>query len=168
MQRGRNAVLLRDAKEFDLPSILEIYNESVVSSTATFEENTQTIDSRREWFRSHGYRYPLVVAVSNGRVIGFCSLSQFQKNSGYKNTAELSVYVQKNSRRQGVATMLMKEILDRAKALGVHAIISSISSDNLPSIRLHEIFGFEKVAHLKEVGYKFSKWHDTCYYELML
>lgn len=64
--------------------------------------------------------------------------------------------------------MLMKEILDRAKALGVHAIISSISSDNLPSIRLHEIFGFEKVAHLKEVGYKFSKWHDTCYYELML
>ncbi len=64
--------------------------------------------------------------------------------------------------------MLMTEILERARKLDFHAIISSIACDNVPSVKLHERFGFEKVAHLKEVGFKFSKWQDTCYYELIL
>ncbi len=160
--------MVREAEETDLPAILEIYNDSVMTSTATFEQNIQTVETRREWFKNHGSNYPLIVAVSNGEILGYCSLSQFQGNSGYRATVELSVYVEKNSRRQGIAKLLMREVLGRAKEKSFHAIISSISFDNEPSIRLHENFGFQKVAHLKEVGFKFSKWHDTCYYELIL
>jgi len=76
--------------------------------------------------------------------------------------------VEKISRRKGIATGLMVEIFARARKLGLHAIISSISSDNEASIKLHENFGFVKVAHLQEVGFKFSRWQDTCYYELIL
>ena len=168
MDDDGSLTLLRDAERSDLPTIVEIYNDAILTSTATFEESTQTVESRRDWFNSHGGGYPLIVAESNGNVIGFCSLSLFQKNSGYRNTAELTVYVERENRRKGIATMLMTEILERAKKIGFHAIISSISYDNLPSVKLHERFGFEKVAHLKEVGFKFSRWQDTCYYELIL
>lgn len=168
MLDDRGLTLLRDAEHSDLSAIVEIYNDAVLTSTATFEENMQSVESRRDWFSSHGKEFPLVVAVANGEVIGFCSLSLFQKNSGYRNTAELTVYVEKENRRKGIATILMDEILERARKLGFHAIISSISSDNLPSVKLHEKFRFEKVAHLREVGFKFSKWQDTCYYELIL
>lgn len=154
--------------ETDLPGILDIYNESVLNSTATFELNTQTLQTRIEWFNAHGKDYPLLVAVCDGRVLGYCSLSQFQKNTGYRRTAELSVYVEKNSRKRGIGTLLMGEVIGRGRNQGIHAIISSISSDNLPSIILHEKLGFRKVAHLKEVGFKFSNWQDTCYYELIL
>jgi len=165
---NQNPVVVRDALEADLPEILDIYNDAVLNSTATFELSLQTVQTRMEWFRGHGTDYPLLVAVSEGRLLGYCSLSKFQSNSGYRRTAELSVYVEKTSRRTGIATVLMKSILERAKNQGFHAIISSISMDNLPSVILHERFGFIKVAHLKEVGYKFSKWHDTCYFELIL
>lgn len=106
--------------------------------------------------------------MDSEKVIGYCSLSKFQSNCGYNRTAELSVYVEKSHRLKGLATILMQEIIRRGRALDYHAIISSISSENESSIRLHEKFGFEKVAHLKQVGFKFSKWHDTCYYELVL
>lgn len=161
-------MLIRDAAETDLNRIVEIFNDAVITSTATFERNPQTIESRGEWFRAHGKTHPLIVATYDGSVIGYCSLSKFQSNCGYSQTAELSIYVHKANRRKGVATELMKDILQRAKRSELHVIISSISSDNAPSIRLHEKFGFEKVAHLRQVGCKFGKWHDTTYYELIL
>lgn len=166
--QGENSIQVRDAIEADLPDILDIYNEAILSSTATFELNTQTVQTRMEWFKAHGKDYPLVVAARDGRVLGYCSLSQFQRNTGYNKTAELSVYVARTSRRMGIATLLMSKILRRARNQGIHAIISSISCDNLPSVVLHEKFGFTKVAHLREVGFKFSRWHDTCYFELIL
>ena len=123
---------------------------------------------RLEWFRNHSERYPLIVAVKSGKVLGYFGISQFQKTSGYFKTVELSVYVEKNSRKQGIATRLVGEIIDKARNLDYHAIISSIANDNKPSIKLHRNFGFRRVGCLREVGFKFSKWQDTTYYELIL
>lgn len=161
-------MILRKASEHDLPEILEIYNESVANSLATFETETQTLDSRRHWFDSHCEIYPLIVAEEGGRVLGYSSLSGFQSNCGYRKTAELSVYVEKNHRGKGIGASLLTEILYQGRRLGFHAVISSISTGNNVSIKLHEKFGFEKVAHLKEVGFKFGEWHDTDYYEILL
>jgi L-amino acid N-acyltransferase len=163
-----DSILIREARESDLPEIVEIYNDSVLTSTATFESVLQTADTRRKWFNSHGRDHPFIVATSNGKVLGYCCVSQFPGNSGYRKTGELSLYVEKTNRRKGIAKCLMTDILARARTLGFHAIISSISFDNEPSARLHEHFGFLKVAHLREVGFKFSRWQDTCYYELIL
>jgi len=161
-------ILIRRTREEDLPEMLEIYNDSVISSAATFELKTQTIETRMNWFRIHGKSYPLLIAVERGKLLGYCSISQFQKTSGYFKTVELSVYVEKHSRQRGIATRLVGEIIDKARTLGYHAIISSIANDNKPSIRLHKNFGFRRVGCLKEVGFKFSKWQDTTYYELIL
>lgn len=159
---------LRDAEERDLPEILDILNEALLTSTSTFESEPQTLEKRKVWFQEHGEKYPLVVAESHGRVVGYCSISSFDRNSGYARTVELSVYVDKNYRRRGIARTLVKEILRRATQLGYHAILSSISKDNEPSRRLHEVLGFEYVGCFREVGWKFGNWQDTTFYELLI
>ena len=78
------------------------------------------------------------------------------------------MYVHRNFRGKGVGRVLMKEIISRAQKLGHHAIISIIAVDNESSVLLHQELGFVEVGHLREVGYKFHRWRDINYYELLL
>jgi L-amino acid N-acyltransferase len=163
-----DGIIVRDATEKDLPEILEMYNDAVLNLTATFDLKPQSLDERRAWFLHHGGKHPVISAVKSGRVVGYCSISPFSAKAGYAPTVELSVYVHKDFRRKGIAIILMEGIISRAKNLGHHAIISIIASNNEPSIALHNKLGFEHVAHLPQVGYKFSQWQDVDYYELLL
>jgi L-amino acid N-acyltransferase len=161
-------VILRDSSEDDLPQMLEIYNDAIVNLTSTFDLEPQSIEERRIWFRNHGDRYPLVTAQSEGKIVGYCSISPFSQKPGYNPTVELSVYVHKLHRQRGIGKLLMADVISKARRLGYNAIISIIACDNDASIRLHKGFGFEQVGHLRAVGYKFSKWQDVDYYELLL
>lgn len=163
-----NGVLLRDTVERDLPEILEIYNDAVVNLNATFDLEPQSLAERREWFHRHDGKHPVISAEVGNRVVGFCSLSPFSQKRGYANTVELSVYVHRDFRGKGVGRVLMKEIISRAEKLGHHAIISIIAVDNDSSVLLHQKFGFVHAGHLREVGYKFEKWQDVDYYQLLL
>ncbi|BAX79424.1 phosphinothricin acetyltransferase [Labilibaculum antarcticum] len=69
---------------------------------------------------------------------------------------------------KGIGTKLYQELIERLTKLDLHVAIGGISLPNDESIALHEKFGFEKVAHFKEVGYKFNKWVDVGYWELIL
>ncbi len=161
-------VIVRDASREDLPAFLEIYNDAILNLTATFDIVTQSMQEREDWFRQHGGRYPLVAAEVEGHVVGYCSISPYSKKAGYASTVELSIYVQRDYRRKSIGKLLMKEIIERARELGYHAIISIIAGDNQASVEIHKKFGFELVGHLRQVGYKFSKWQDVDYYELPL
>ena len=166
--RSSDSITLRDAKLEDLPAILEIYNEAILNSTATFDLEPNSIDSRRTWFLKHNMHYPLVIAEIDGKVAGYCCISPYAEKKGYARTVDLSVYVHKEYRRKGVATALMNEIISRARSLGYHAIVSSISSSNHESVSLHKKFGFEFCGCLRQLGYKFGEWQDVSYYELLM
>ncbi|MCM3024009.1 GNAT family N-acetyltransferase [Heyndrickxia ginsengihumi] len=159
---------IRDAQIDDLPAMLEIYNDAVRNLTATFDLEEQTLENRREWFFSHGGRYPLIVAESEGNVVGYCSLSKYREKEAYINSAELSVYISKDFRRNGLGTIFLKEIIKRAKELKYHTIISGITDGNSGSIALHEKFGFHYIGCFREVGYKFNQWQDVHFYQLLL
>ncbi|MDG6996571.1 MAG: N-acetyltransferase [Nitrososphaerota archaeon] len=160
---------LRDAKEEDLSGILEIYNEAILNTTATFEIETFSVERRKSWFSNHGGRYPLIVAeTEDGKIAGYCSISPFRQSAGYRRTAELSVYVHKEFRRKGLASLMIEEIISRARDLGFHAIVSCIAGSNEASVKLHEQLGFEFVGHLKQVGFKFSRWEDDVFYQILL
>jgi L-amino acid N-acyltransferase len=161
-------ILVREARQSDLPALLEIYNDTVLTSPATFDLEPQTLGQRREWFSEHGGEFPLVVAEREGRVLGYASLSQFRDKPGYSKSAEDSVYVDKDFQRKGVGKALMKAILERAVALGYHTVIAAIVPPNEASVRLHEGFGFVYVGNFKEVGFKFSRWQDVAFYQLFL
>ncbi len=159
---------IRDAVEKDLNRINEIYNYYVINSTCTYQTVPETINDRIKWFNSHGKEYPVIVCEINNDIIGWASISPFHKRHGYKPTVENSIYIKHDFHRQGLGTILLKEIIKRAKEIGYHSMIATISGDQKSSIILHEKFGFKKAADLKEAGFKFNKWLDVVYFQLIL
>ncbi|MBU6402930.1 MAG: GNAT family N-acetyltransferase [Verrucomicrobia bacterium] len=161
---------IRHATRADLPGILEIYNDAVLNTTATYDYEPQTLESRTAWFDDHvRTSLPVFVAVeAAGRVVGWSALSHFHNRCGYRFTVENSVYVTADRRGRGIGVLLIPPLIDGARALGLHTIIAVIDAANEPSLRLHARFGFERVGYFKEVGYKFGRWLDVVYMELLL
>ena len=160
---------VREAAESDLPEILAIYNDVIATSTAVYRETPADIDERREWLRSRvAQGYPVVVAVDETGVTGFGSFGDFRNWPGYRFTVEHSVHVRADRRAHGIGAAIVAELVRRAKTLGKHVLIAGIDADNIASLRLHERLGFEKVAHFREVGWKFGRWLDLVFMQRQL
>jgi L-amino acid N-acyltransferase YncA len=164
----KTSYTIRPATEADLTVINDIYNHYVLHSTCTYQEEPETMDDRRRWFERHGGKHPVIVAVADGRVAGWGSLSPYHARSAYRFTVENSVYVHHELHGQGIGSLLLGELIARARDFSHRAIIAGIDGQQTPSVALHSKFHFEKVGHLKEVGFKFNRWLDVIYMELNL
>ena len=161
---------VRPATRDDLPGILEIYNEAVVNTTASYDYDPRTLEHRIAWFEDHvKHNLPVFVAVNEaGRVVGWSALNRYHDRKGYQFTTENSVYVAAGLRGRGIGKLLTRPLVDAARQRGLHAILAGIDAENEASIRLHASFGFVTVAHFKQVGFKFGRWLDVVYMELLL
>ena len=154
-------MLLREAREADLPAILEIYNDAVISSTAIWNEIVVDLDNRKAWLAARRAKgFPVLVAEKDGDVIGYASYGDWRAFDGYRHTVEHSVYVEKSRRGGGVGRALMDALLVHAGAAGVHVMIAAIEAENTGSIKLHEKLGFRHTGRYAEVGTKFGRWLD--------
>lgn len=160
----------RIARVEDLQVLLEIYNYEAEHGYATFDIAPKTYEERKQWFDEHNVgNHPLIVAVVDGAVAGYASLSPYRTKEAYAATVELSVYVHKDYRGRGVASMLMQDILQMAREMEtVHSVISVITAGNKASEKLHEKFGFTYSGTLHEVGVKWGKYLDIVNYELLV
>ena len=158
---------MRPARREDLPGILEIYNDAVLKTTASYDYEPRTLEHRTTWFEDRTReQYPIFVAENEAKqVVGWSALNPFHTRMGYRFTAENSVYVAASERGKGIGKLLMEPLITGAKKRGLHAIIAVIDAENEPSIRLHAHFGFEKVGLFKEVGFKFDRWLNVVYME---
>ncbi len=159
---------IRLARSEDLPAINRIYNHYVQHSTCTYQETPEPIDDRRAWFERHGREHPVTVAVSDGRVVGWGSLSPFHARSAYRFTVENSVYIDHAHHRQGIGASILTDLIKRARTLGYRTIIAGIDADQAASIAIHSKHGFTGVGHLHGVGFKFDRWLDVVYMQLLL
>ncbi len=160
-------IIIRDAGEQDLSAILDIYNHVILNTTSVYSEEPHTFQMRLNWYNERTNNgFPVLVAEQEGQVIGFASFGHFRVWPCYRYTVENSVYVHVDHRRKGVSKLLMQPLIDRARKMGMHAIIAGIDADNNTSFRLHQSFGFVEVAHFKEVGFKFGRWLDLKFMEL--
>ena len=162
------AVVIRRATEADLVAINDIYNHYVLHSTCTYQDEKEPIEDRRSWFHHHGEKHPVTVAEANGQVVGWASLSPYHPRSAYRHTVENSVYVHHQHHRRGIGSALLRDLIDRSRAIGHRAIIAGIDGEQAASVALHAKFGFQKVGHLQQVGFKFGRWLDVIYMELLL
>ena len=162
--------IIRQAAREDCPGILEIYNDAVLTTTATYDYLPRTLDQREAWFDDHQRTgLPVFVAVSGEeRVIGWSALNRYHDRIGYRFTVENSIYIAADHRGRGIGAALLKPLIDTAREQQLQAIIAAIDGDNEASLRLHARFGFERVGHFKKVGYKFNRWLDVVYMELLL
>jgi L-amino acid N-acyltransferase len=163
-------ITIRRAKRSDIAGILEIYNDAVLTTTATYDYEPRSFDYRLSWFEDHERTgHPIFVAEDEtGRIVGWSALNRYHDRMGYRFTVENSVYVAADHRGQGLGKLLLKPLIDTALHNGYRAIIAVIDAQNLASVKLHERFGFEVVGHFKKVGYKFDRWLDVIYMELLL
>ena len=153
-------ISIRKATEKDLAQMLDIYNDIILNTTAIFQYDVHTIEQRKEWF--------IQKQKENNIVVGFSTFGQFRNWQAYKYSVENSVYVKADCRGKGIGKLLLQPLIDAAKQMQLHTIIAGIVSDNESSFALHKQFGFVEVAHFKEVGFKFDKWLDLKFLQLML
>jgi phosphinothricin acetyltransferase len=153
---------IREAQIQDLEGITEIYNEAILNTAATFDTETKTADEQREWFEKHGPGHPVLVAESDGAVVGWASLSEWSDRCAYSDTAEISLYVKEEFQGKGAGMMLLEAILDAGEKAGLHSILARISEGNDVSVHLHEFVGFRHIGLMKEVGRKFGRLIDVC------
>jgi phosphinothricin acetyltransferase len=159
---------IRPANLADAEAIRTIYNTEVLSTTVTFDLVERSEEEQRAWIEEHQGVYPAVVAVVDGEVAGFASLSPYRPRPAYSTTAEDSVYVAAAFRGQGVGSALLQSIVELAKAHGFHAIMARIVGDHEVSIALHQRCGFGLVGIEREVGRKFGRWLDVALMQRMV
>lgn len=169
---------IRPATESDVPGILMIYNDAILHTTAVYDYEPHTLEMRQSWFavrQTEGY--PILVAVNAAaesaetnpaEILGYAALGPFRAWAAYRYTAESSVYVAASARGRGIGQHLLAPLIEAAKARGLHALIAGIDADNTASLRLHQRFGYIEVGHLRQVGYKFDRWLNLKFLELLL
>jgi phosphinothricin acetyltransferase len=160
---------LRLATAADLPAINDIYNYYVDRSTCTYQLVHETLSDRQVWFAEHSPdKYPVTVAEIASQIVGWGSLSMFRPRAAYAPTVEASVYIHHQFHRRGLGRLLLNDLIARARTAGYHSLIGGASADQTASIALQESLGFQHVANLKEVGFKFGRRLDVVYLQLML
>ncbi len=161
-----NSKMIRNVRVEDAEAITTIYNFYVLNSIATLEEHVVSVDYYKDKIETVTQKFPWLVFEYNNEIIGYAYASSWNTRSSYSKTVETSVYVKDDCELKGIGTILYKALIDTLKNQGFCALIGGISMPNEASVKLHEKFGFEKVGHFKQVGYKFNKWVDVGYWQL--
>lgn len=167
--QSREMISIRNAQVEDLPQILTIYNEVILNTTAVYEYKPHTLEMREQWFRTKQEQgFPVFVAEEHNKIVGLSSIGPFRAWAAYKYSVENSIYVSVESRGKGIGKLLMPPLIAAARELDMHTIIAGIDASNEYSLKLHRDFGFNEVAHFKQVGFKFDKWLDLKFLQLLL
>lgn len=155
-------------------NILEIINDSILTSTALYDYTPWTQQTMRDWFalkREKGFPVLGVVERTEDgseRFLGFGSYGVFRIRPAYKYTVEHSLYVHKDHRGRGIGKLILRELISAARARGVHVMVGAIDAANQTSKTMHANMGFAHVGHMPEVGFKFGRWLNLDLYQLTL
>ncbi|WP_444647746.1 GNAT family N-acetyltransferase [Flavobacterium columnare] len=163
------SIQIKEAKFEDLLEILEIINYEILNSTSIWEYDIRTLEQQQKIFEEKKINnQPFLIAIKENKIVGFGTYGSFRFKIGYQFTAEHSVYVHKDFHENGIGSLLLKELIKIAKKEKIHTLIGVIDSENLGSLAFHKKLGFQEVGHIKETGFKFNKWLDSIFVQILL
>ena len=160
--------MIRKVEISDAAALAEIYNYYVLNSIATFVEVPFTVAEMEAKINEISSRFPWFVYEVEGKIIGYAYANEWNARAAYRNSVESTIYLSHKTVNKGVGTKLYSHLIAELKSKKYHVIIGGISLPNAASQGLHEKFGYKKVAHYKEVGFKFNEWIDVGYWQLVL
>ena len=161
--------MIRSVRSEDGAAICSIYNYYVENEICTFEEAPVQIDDMAERVRKISAKYPYIVwEDGSGEISGYAYINTWKERDAYRFSAELSIYIKDGLRGRGMGRKLMEKLLEEVRKTDIHSLVSGITLPNDSSVALHEKFGFVKIGQFREIGYKFNKWLDVGYWELIL
>ncbi|MFU2314477.1 GNAT family N-acetyltransferase [Rahnella sp. PCH160] len=150
--------------------ILDIFNDAILTSTALYDYKPRHIDSMTSWFATKLINNFPVIGLEDekGALLGFASYGTFRAWPAYKYSAEHSIYIHKDHRGKGLGKVLLNALIDAARERDVHTLIGAIDAANGSSIALHEKNGFTHTGTIKQAAWKFDRWLDLAFYQLIL
>lgn len=151
-------------------AILDIFNDAILNSTALYDYKPRPAESMVDWFKAKDVgHYPVIGAESeSGELLGFASYGSFRAWPAYKYSIEHSVYVHKDHRGKGIGICLMKQLIASATEQQYHCMVGGIDIANAASIATHEKLGFRYAGTIRQAGFKFGRWLDLCFWQLLL
>jgi phosphinothricin acetyltransferase len=159
---------VRPVRIEDAAAVCGIYNYYVANTVVTFEEEPVAVDQMEERIRKIAAKYPWFVWEEAGEILGYAYLHAWHERQAYRYAAEDSIYLKENCAGRGIGKALLAELLEKAREMDIHVIMSVITVPNERSAGLHEKFGFRKTGHFSEIGYKLGRRLDVGYWELIL
>lgn len=154
----------KEAMASDMEQCLVIYNYYILNSTFTLEEEPLSLDAFCARFEKIKEKYPYIVLKEGEKVLGYAYLSFFNERSGYRETVDLSIYIDKDYQKEGFGSLLLEKIEEEAKKRGFHNIISIVTGENAPSAHFHEKHGFHLEGRLQGIAKKFGRTLDVFYF----
>jgi len=152
----------------DAPAICEIYNHYILESPATFEEAPLAPDEMRQRILEVTEAHPWFVYEQDDRLLGYAYSRKWRERAAYRYSVEAGVYLDPSATGKGIGSALFQALLAELCARQFHCVIGGVALPNEASVALLNKFGFRQVAHFKETGYKFGRWIDVGYWQLML
>lgn len=151
-------------------AILDILNEAIANSTALYDYKPRAPASMAGWFNGKAAgRFPVIGAIGDaGQLLGFASYGTFRAWPAYKYSVEHSVYIHHDHRGKGLGLALMRRLITTAAEQQYHVMIGGIDVANAASIALHDKLGFVHAGTIKHAAYKFGRWLDLAFYQLLL
>ena len=162
-------IVIRPATIADSSLVAGVYNHYVKETSVTFEEEeVSTTEIARRIQEVGSVSLPWLIAEQNAKTVGYAYATKWHARTAYRFSAEITVYVDSSHKGLGVGSRLYDQLFPILRAQGIHVVIAGIALPNESSVALHEKFGLSKVAHFKEVGFKFNRWIDVGYWQRTL
>lgn len=155
--------MIRQFIDEDISALSKIYNYYIEHTNITFELKPLSDSEFLERIHKIMRDYPFFVYEENEHILGYAYFDHFNTREAYDYTVDVSIYLDHENKSQGIGSKLMEELINYAN-LHYYKLVSLITDDNEISKTFHEKYGFEYIGCLKEVGYKFHKWHDVSFY----
>jgi phosphinothricin acetyltransferase len=160
--------MIRRVRNSDAADICRIYNEYVLNTRISFEESAVPVNEMVARIMNVTQQFPWLVYEDDGIVVGYAYAGKWRERSAYRYSVEVGIYIGSGQIGRGIGTQLTGELLKELRVLSIHSVLCCVALPNPASVALCEKFGFAKVAHFKEVGFKLNAWVDVGYWELVL
>ncbi|MEP9365752.1 N-acetyltransferase family protein [Xanthobacter sp. VNH20] len=160
----QEAVVVRPSRDSDVDAMLAIYRRHIrrgVEEGVDDGDTPQPDDLRERRKNLKSRRFPHIVAVKGGEVLGYAYVVLFRKRPAYRYSVKHSIYVHHEHLGRGIGRLLMRGLIDACAAAGFRQMIGYIDADNTASLSLHERFGFVRVGLLPGVAYRYGRWSDS-------
>ncbi|WP_137129356.1 GNAT family N-acetyltransferase [Rhizobium sp. FY34] len=161
---------LRDASASDIPAITDIYAQSVLHGTASYEltpPDAQEMLARFNAIRTKNYPY-ILAEDADGAVLGYAYASAFRTRPAYRWLVEDSIYLAPQAQGRGIGKALLGDLISRCTALGFRQMAAVVGGASPASVKVHAALGFEVVGRMKGTGFKHGQWLDTIFMQKSL
>jgi phosphinothricin acetyltransferase len=160
-------MMIRPVKIEDAPVIRALYNYYIENTVITFEEIPISDEEMESRIKKVSAKYPWFVWEEADEILGYAYVNTWKERAAYRYAVEDSIYLKNDSFGKGIGRSLLTKLLEEVRKTEIHAIVAGITVPNDPSVKLHEKFGFKKIAQFNEIGFKQNRWLDVGYWELI-